>query len=262
MKNEKPPRKTVLVVDDEKNNLILLCNLLSEAGYNTRPASSGDKALSIIKKFPPDIILLDIKMPGMSGYEVCRILKNQEGTGSIPVLFLSALDDLADKLKGFEAGAVDYITKPFQDDEVIARVKTHLELYAQRAKQKKTGAYERSGLDESRKDEYLELIKNYMRENKEYLESSFNIDEMGANTGLSRHKISEVINSKLGKNFNTFVNEYRVKRLVDEVTGEDLKKRTILEIYLEYGFNSKSVFNTAFKKFTGKTPKEFFKDKS
>ncbi len=118
----------ILVVDDTSANLQLLTNLLTAQGYNVYPASDGDLALEFVRSTLPHLILLDIRMPGMDGLEVCRRLKADERTRAIPVIFISILEDEGDKVKGFQAGAVDYITKPFQADEVLARVRIHLHL--------------------------------------------------------------------------------------------------------------------------------------
>jgi len=122
------PEKTILVVDDTPANLRLLVGLLTERGYTVRPAPNGTLALGFARSTPPDLILLDIKMPGMDGYEVCKQLKADERTRDIPVIFISALDEAVDKVKGFEVGGVDYVTKPFQPEEVLARVGAHLAL--------------------------------------------------------------------------------------------------------------------------------------
>lgn len=118
----------ILVVDDTAANLQLLTNLLTMHGYTVYPASDGELALRFVQSIQPDIILLDIKMQGLDGYEVCHQLKAEEKTRSIPIIFISILEDEREKVKGFQAGAVDYITKPFQPEEVLARVKTHLRL--------------------------------------------------------------------------------------------------------------------------------------
>lgn len=118
----------ILVVDDSTGNLQLLLNLLTERGYTVYPASDGELALEFVQSTLPDLILLDIKMPGMDGYEVCRRLKADVRSAAIPVIFLSALEDERDKVKGFQAGGVDYITKPFQPEEMLARVRTHLRI--------------------------------------------------------------------------------------------------------------------------------------
>lgn len=120
----------ILIVDDTIANLQLLAGMLKEEGYKVRPASSGKIALDAIAKKAPDLILLDIKMPEMDGYEVCTRLKSNPVTRHIPVLFISALTDVGDKLKAFEVGGLDYINKPFQVEEVKARVSTHLQLKA------------------------------------------------------------------------------------------------------------------------------------
>jgi len=118
----------ILVVDDIRENLRLLYNLLTGHGYDVRPVSNGNRAISSAQFRPPDLILLDILMPEMDGYEVCKRLKADERTREIPVIFISALHETFDKVKAFEIGGVDYITKPFQEGEVLARVETHLSL--------------------------------------------------------------------------------------------------------------------------------------
>jgi phosphoserine phosphatase RsbU/P len=123
-----PDSANILLVDDNPANLRLLSQILSARGYSPRAVTSGARALASIEMTPPDLILLDIRMPGMDGYEVCQQLKANPRTAGIPVLFISALDDIQDKMKAFSAGGVDYITKPFQLEEVVARVETHLAL--------------------------------------------------------------------------------------------------------------------------------------
>ncbi|PVV27585.1 MAG: hypothetical protein B6D79_01650 [gamma proteobacterium symbiont of Ctena orbiculata] len=118
----------VLVVDDNASNLKLLIELLTKEGYTVYPAINGELALEFVKAMLPDLILLDIKMPGLDGYDVCQQLKTNQTTNSIPIIFLSALEDEHDKVKGFQAGGVDYITKPFQPEELLARVGNQLRL--------------------------------------------------------------------------------------------------------------------------------------
>jgi two-component system sensor histidine kinase/response regulator len=123
-----PPLSDILIVDDTPANLRLLSQMLTERGYKVRAVLSGPQALMAAQAAPPDLILLDIRMPEMDGYEVCQRLKTGEQTRDIPVLFISALSETEDKIKAFTAGGVDYITKPFQIKEVLARVETHLAL--------------------------------------------------------------------------------------------------------------------------------------
>lgn len=118
----------IVVVDDNKDNLRILSGILKIGGHSPRPVSSGEMALSAIDAKPPELVLLDIMMPGMDGFEVCRRLKSAGDTRNIPVIFISALDDIAEKLRAFDTGGVDYVVKPFQEAEVLARVETHLKL--------------------------------------------------------------------------------------------------------------------------------------
>jgi adenylate cyclase len=121
-------RGSILLVDDVPNNLVLLSRLLTQKGYTVRAVRSGKLALESIEAAPPELILLDICMPDMDGYTVCQKLKNSDHTRDIPIIFISALDEVLDKIKAFAVGGVDYITKPFQLAEVLARVETHLTL--------------------------------------------------------------------------------------------------------------------------------------
>lgn len=118
----------ILVVDDTLANLKILVSMLDQQGYSVRPVNSGAAGLRAAQLAKPDLILLDIQMPETDGFEVCRRLKADGETGDIPVIFISALDDIDDKVQAFQAGGVDYITKPFQLEEVLARVETHLEI--------------------------------------------------------------------------------------------------------------------------------------
>ncbi|WP_448525197.1 response regulator [Parathermosynechococcus lividus] len=117
---------SILIVDDTPENIEVLTALLQMEGYDVRGAISGQMALMGIEAEPPDVILLDIMMPDMNGYEVCQTLKENPKTQSIPVIFISALDDVFDKVKAFEVGGADYVSKPFQQAEVLARVKNQL----------------------------------------------------------------------------------------------------------------------------------------
>ena len=118
----------ILIVDDTPENLTVLRQMLTEHDYRVRPALSGEIALKAVKADIPNLILLDIMMPGMDGFEVCSKLKSEARTSDIPVLFISALNEAEDKIKGFQVGGVDFITKPFNTAEVLARVETHLSL--------------------------------------------------------------------------------------------------------------------------------------
>jgi len=127
----------ILIVDDSRTNLSFLSSILEHAGYTVLTAADGAAALRQVCGSPPALVLLDVDMPDMDGFEVCRLLKGDAATRDIPVVFISAMDDVADKIRGFKNGGVDYITKPFQFEEVMARVSTQLELrQARRALEK------------------------------------------------------------------------------------------------------------------------------
>lgn len=118
----------ILAVDDTPASLKLLTDLLTEDGYEVRAAINGELALHAASQNPPELVLLDIRMPAMDGYEVCRRLKAQPSTRDVPVIFVSAATESDEKVRGFTVGAIDYVTKPYQRDELLARVHTHLEL--------------------------------------------------------------------------------------------------------------------------------------
>jgi len=129
MKETDKNMESILLVDDQLANLQVLFHTLENLGCKLLIAKNGEAALAIAQKMRPDLILLDIMMPGIDGFEVCRRLKMNPDTEKIPVIFLSALDETGDKVRGLQLGAVDYVAKPFQVEEVIARVNTHLTIH-------------------------------------------------------------------------------------------------------------------------------------
>ncbi len=117
---------SILVVDDDSINIDILKSVLAQRNYKVQAADSGESALKQVSLNPPDLILLDVVMSGMDGYETCRRLKRNPTSANIPIIFITALSDMSDMLKGFQAGGADYLIKPFQPEEVLARVKAHL----------------------------------------------------------------------------------------------------------------------------------------
>ncbi len=168
------PAGDVLVIDDTLDNLRLLMNILTAAGFHARPAGNGELALRSARAKRPALILLDIKMPEVDGFEVCRRLKADESTRDVPVIFLSGLADTADKSKGFSLGAVDYITKPFQAEEVLARVRAHLALAAAR-EQLATRNLQLQSANEQLSSEIAERMRAEvaLRDSKERLEKIY-----------------------------------------------------------------------------------------
>src|SRR5580693_1843012 len=129
MKKLASVRSDIMIVDDNPANLRLLEEILRQQSYQVRSFPLGRLALAAAANHPPDLILMDINMPEMNGYEVCEVLKSNQDLSSIPVIFLTALNETHDKVRAFRAGAADYISKPFQVEEVQARVETHLALH-------------------------------------------------------------------------------------------------------------------------------------
>jgi len=121
-----PSQFTILVVEDNATNMRLLVELLLDDGYQVEAAVNGVEALEMAQEMLPDLVLLDVMIPELNGYEVCQKLRENPQTQGIPVIFITAIAQVADKVKAFELGAVDYITKPFNTREVIVRLKGHL----------------------------------------------------------------------------------------------------------------------------------------
>jgi len=124
--------ETILLVDDVPENLAVLFEVLSGAGYEVLVAERGEAALERMPELKPDLVLLDVRMPGLDGFEVCRRLRANPEFAELPVIFMTALNETVDKVEGFRAGAVDYVTKPLEAEEVLARVRAHLQLRALR----------------------------------------------------------------------------------------------------------------------------------
>lgn len=126
-----PNKASILIVDDQPENLLLLTSILKGSGHDVRQVKSGERALKMAAAAPPDLVLLDVMMPGIDGYEVCRRLKGRVDLKNIPVIFLSALNDSTDKVRAFAVGGIDYVAKPLNPDEVLARVEAHLAIRRQ-----------------------------------------------------------------------------------------------------------------------------------
>jgi len=180
MENKIHP-SSILVVDDTPANLGLLTDILNQAGYRVRPAPNGRLALRAAQNDPPDLILLDINMPEMDGFEVCRRLKSDKRLQAIPVLFISALTETEDKVRAFLSGGLDYITKPFQAAEVQARVATHLQIrnYQNQLKEKR---------------QFLEKALAELKATQSQLVQSEKMASLGVLTAGIAHEINNPIN--------------------------------------------------------------------
>jgi len=159
MKPEIERPQIVLLVDDNPTNLGVLFNSLSDLGFKILVAQDGESAIAQVNYLRPDIILLDVMMPGIDGFETCRRLKASGDTHDIPVIFMTALSETVDKVKGFEAGAVDYITKPFQPEEVLARINAHLAIQQlQRQLQQQNQRLQQEICDREQAEQALKVV--------------------------------------------------------------------------------------------------------
>ncbi|NEP42276.1 MAG: response regulator [Okeania sp. SIO2H7] len=229
-------KNNILVVDDTPANLRLLVNLLTENNYKVRAVPSGKLALAGIKQSMPDLILLDIMMPEMNGYEVCEKLKADPETRHIPVIFISAINEVLDKVKAFDVGGVDYVTKPFQVEEVLARVETQLE---------------NRSLQKSLQDKNQELGRALAE--LQAAQNQLILSEKMAALGQLVASIAHEINTPLGairassNNSAKALGEFLeiMPELFRELEGDRLKHFLAL---IEKSINNNSLFNTKEKR--------------
>jgi diguanylate cyclase (GGDEF)-like protein len=214
----------ILIVDDLPENLQLLAQMLKNQGYKVRKAINGETALRACQFMLPDVILLDIKMPDRDGYEVCQDLKNNPETQDIPVIFISALNDIFDKVRAFEVGGIDYITKPFQEQEVIARIKSQLTIQHQ----KKLLQQEVQKHQETSEMLYQSraLISGVLNSSLDGIAALQAIREPSTgNIGDFRCLVvNPVIAKFLGKNSQDLITKFSVKRLLAKFDPNLFKK--------------------------------------
>jgi DNA-binding response OmpR family regulator len=258
---------TILIIDDEPVQLRAIVAELNALGFETLIARDGVDGLRKAKGGGPDLILLDIRMPGWDGYETCRRLKAAPATRAIPVIFLTALCDTAQKLEGFEAGCVDYITKPFDHREVLARVSAHLQqrhLFARMAEQVEPSRQGPATLTGS-KDAIAGEAADPMGLRLVYRAIDILLDEIADPPGLIElaHRVG-TNQARLGRAFQTHLGmstfEYlREQRLVRAQELLDATDRQIQQIADDIGFKRAGDLATAFRLRFGITPREYRK---
>ncbi|HOJ62792.1 MAG TPA: response regulator [Spirochaetota bacterium] len=204
--------KSVLIVDDNPNNLKILGTMLESIGFNVRVAKSGEECLKSIAISKPDIILLDIHMPGMDGYEVCKIIKADSLLNDIPVIFISALTEEFQKSQAFEVGGVDYIVKPFELKDVELRVKTHLLL--------------------QEKNNKLIMALKDLKEREEKLVEAEKMASLGIMTAGIAHEINNPINF-ISNNFKALKNRLdKLNDIINKIQDKDLESQ-LKEIFID-----------------------------
>ncbi len=216
--NKNTSKGKILAVDDKQENLYVLIKILDKQGYDVFPAISGVKALSAVRSNKPDLILLDILMPDMNGYEVCKHLKADEQTRDIPIIFISALSETVDKVKAFSIGGVDYISKPFEVKEVLARIETHLSLQRlQKSIEEKNELLEQEILARKRAEEAAQManqaksafLANMSHELRTPLNAILGFAELMSRSQRldSENKENLAIISRSGKHLLTLINQ-------------------------------------------------------
>ncbi|MBE9221333.1 diguanylate cyclase [Cyanobacterium stanieri LEGE 03274] len=232
---------SILIVDDQPANLRVLASMLKGKKYKVKKAQDGETAIMAAISNPPDLILLDILMPTMHGYEVCQKLKSNPLTKNIPIIFISALNDVFDKIKAFEIGAVDYITKPFQEEEVLARISSQLTIQTQKRlleKDKRLLEIKQKKLeDEIKQRKETELI---LSQSRAFIFSILNssLDGIAALEAVRNDKTGEIkdfrcvlVNQITANLFNL-----KVDQLIDKLVFKDFiddKKIGILKYFID-----------------------------
>jgi len=249
---------TILIIDDHPHNLSVAVDSLSELGATVIVARSGKGGLKRAKYAQPDLILLDIMMPEMDGFEVCCQLKSNAQTQSIPVIFMTALTETEDKVKGLQSGGIDYITKPFKIAELLARITNHLSLqrFVQQI-QVQNQELQRL-VTESTPSHSLELPQSNLQQAIAYiqanLEQNITIEAIATKLGMSQFYFCRWFKQSMGIAPYQFVIQQRVEKAKILLKRQDV---SLVEVALQCGFNSQSHLIHHFKKQVGMTPKQY-----
>ncbi len=221
---------SILMVDDNPVNLQVLTSMLKQSGWRPRPVTSGRLGLQAARKEPPDLVLLDVNMPEMNGYEVCEQLKADTNLADIPVIFVSALGETMDKVRGFAVGGVDYITKPFQLDEVRARVTAHLELRRQRRELQ--ASYDKLRESERMRDSLVHMIVHDLRSPLTAISAYLELFGQAAKEKLGAETQEDVANAfHATRNMIRMINEILdVSKMEAQMMKLDLRECDLVQV--------------------------------
>lgn len=256
----------IVLIDDNPSNLMLAGSILKKNDYEVFTAKSGDEGLDLITRIMPDLILLDIMMPNMDGYQVCNILKQNAKLANIPVIFLTALQQTEDLLKSFEIGGVDYITKPFKKEELFARVKTHIELKRSKdiilsqnhklhkLNDEKNGLLHITAHDLKNPLQGIFGLVEILKESRELLDEA-EYNDICNNISASIHHAVEIINDLLDSDaiehgkFNFKIEKFSINELFEDISESFEHVALAKNIDLEFNLEENLVVNADYSKF-------------
>ncbi|WP_202424386.1 response regulator transcription factor [Duganella levis] len=243
-------RPGILIVDDEREELRFLTDLLRRQLYHVRTASDGMAGYQAALASPPDLILLDVRMPGMDGFAACRLLKANPVTRPIPVIFLSALDEPDERVAGLAMGGVDFVAKPYHPAEVFARVRIHLELAGLR----KAGPPPPPAAADAPHDPDEVVAMAAMRLINDNLGAPLTLAGIARALGTHEKRLSQAFRRHAGMTVFTYLGEARIRRGRQLLADTDLSVQQIAE---QTGFSSAANFATAFREQAGATPSAY-----
>jgi DNA-binding response OmpR family regulator len=261
-------KRTLLLIDDNLSNLQMLVDILRDYGFVLMTAINGKDSLQIAQKGQPDLILLNVMMPGMDGFETCRCLKANAATQQIPVIFLTVSAQIENKLKGFSLGGIDYITKPISEAEVLARITTHLnQHHLQHNLAKRLQAYEQqfgpldsdAALAKTSDQSPPLRLKQVCQACDKLLSNlaySPSLDELAHAVGTNRNNLSQAFHAHFGMSVFTWLREQRLQK------ADSLLRETdwpILKISHAVGYGDSNHFSTCFKCRFGLSPRQYRK---
>lgn len=241
--------RNILIVDDSAFEQRMLADLLSEMPYRVAVAFNGEQGYQLALARRPDLILLDVRMPGMDGYTCCRLLKANPATQDIPIIFVSGTDSPEDRITGLSIGGVDFVCKPFTPGELAARIHVHLNLVRRRSVVMPEQAA--AAPADAAADPDAVTVRAAQRLIADNLAALPTLAEIARSVGTYREKLSHLFRTQTGKTVFAFIREERLARAMQLLRETDIDIQDIAQLV---GFSSAANFTTAFRERTGSTP--------